>query len=147
VRDVRDIVVSGWHYWDVKDAYSAYYHIKRGASFGFNSWTSWNKFICEFLDTKIYMVRFEDLKTEPMIELIKILTHLKIERSYEQIKGAIEAQLFEKRKKEFVDAKDEAKALLLYRGEIGRHIEELSQELIELITTENYHVLKHLRYV
>lgn len=147
VRDIRDIVVSGWHYWDVLDAYSAYCHIQRGCSFGFCDWTPWNKFVREFLDTNIYMVKYEDLRTEPELELIKILTHLKIERTYEQIKLAIEAQSFEKRKKEFIEAKEDAKAHLMYRGEIGRHNEELSPELISLITRENYDTLKHLRYI
>ena len=147
IRDIRDIVISTFHYWQDKDMFQSYCKTKRGFSSGLSAWTSWDNHVRMWLDTGVYWVKYENLLKDTKEECLKILSNLKIAREDYLIEEAIANQAFEKRKREFIESYDDERASLLYKGQAGTYKEEMSKELQDFIVQENFSIMSYLGYV
>lgn len=58
----------------------------------------WNEYELEFLDAKVFTVRYEDMRSDPESECRRILDYLGESRSHEHIRCSIELQSFHRRK-------------------------------------------------
>jgi hypothetical protein len=140
VRDIRDIVVSSFHYWDDLDMKAAYQRTKCGHVHA----SPWNIYIKDWVAQNPYTVRYEDLLANTEAEVKKMLLSLGIEEP-KNILACLERQSFGVRKQEFESTRD-PRLRLFYKGKSGLHKEEIEDDLLELITSENRNELMMLGY-
>ncbi len=98
------------------------------------------------------LVRYEDIRANPISEFRKILTHFGIDPVVERVKRAIElVELDKLRKKEqekgFIESSPHAKNQFFGKGEIGGYKNKLTVKQINTIEKKFGHVMKKLGYL
>lgn len=92
----------------------------------------WAEHARPLLTNDHFFVRYEDLLAQPEVECQRILKHLGLQRSPEQIREAIRNQSFETRRKEFAEIGDLKKAAFMRVGRSEQWPEQLSHSQIRL---------------
>jgi len=88
---------------------------------------SWKEHYSSYLEKHdVIILRYEDFIDHPERELVKILEHLEIERTPQEISNAIRHQSKEERKKEFLEKGDMENYHFIRSGSSGNWREEFS---------------------
>ncbi len=149
VRDPRDVVISGVHYFSflprllaektrssninhtLKKTYNRIVSNKEkkrqmidailNGNTKINPWFAckWKDHFSSYLDKNILIIKYEDLIDTPELESQKILNYLGIEKKQEHIKSSIVNQSFQKRKKNDTNKRDSHQKKLLRKGTYG----------------------------
>jgi hypothetical protein len=158
VRDPRDIVISGVHYFNFKRTlFSKMSKFSKATTLlnktisnkekkkqmilsvlngseTVNTWhkNSWQKHYSTYLNKNILFVKYEDLIDSPEIEGKNILNYLKISVPETHIKKSIEKQSFQNKKLEIINSNDKQLKKLLRQGKYGYWKKEFSKKEILL---------------
>lgn len=113
-----------------------------------NPWLkpSWQEFVTPYLNSKTFVLRYEQLLKDPVSESNRILNFLGIYRAQEEVENAVEAQSFSRRKKEFELAELHEQSAFLRSGSSGQWKHELSKAQISLFEQELGEKLKELGF-
>ncbi len=155
VRDVRDVVVSGSHYfsfrsrtltgrlgraarwlWPPSPEAETRRRVDRmlnAAAAGDASvspWCAmtWDSHVADYLDAGAFVVRYEDMLHTPESECGRLLQHLGVHSSAERIRAAIARHAFASAKMRFAMSGDSKRAAFLRQGSSGGWIKALSSE-------------------
>jgi len=165
IRDPRDVVISGVHYFnflpkqlskkesDVNRVLKKVYYktvskkekkrqMIKAVLYGnntINHWfaTSWKNHFTDYNSSSILFVKYEDLIDSPERECHKILKYLKISTDKEHIRGSIKKQSFQRRKLEPIDRNKKQLKNLLRKGAYGYWKHEFTKKEANLFT-ENF---------
>jgi len=162
IRDPRDVVISGIHYFNflprllaekgktstinrvLRKTYNKLVSNKEkkrqmidavlNGNKKINPWfeSSWKEHSSSFLNNDILIVKYEDLVDSPEIESQKILNYLEINKSEEHIKKSVISQSFQKRKIKDSAKKDSHQKKLLRKGTYGNWKESFTKGEITL---------------
>ena len=160
VRDPRDVVISGVHYFSflpkllakknknlkinsvLRKTYNKLVSKKEkkrqmintvlNGNKKINPWfeSSWKEHSSSFLNKDILIIKYEDLVDSPELESQKILNYLKIKKSKEHIKKSVINQSFQKRKIKDSVKKDSHQKKLLRKGTYGNWKESFTKDEI-----------------
>lgn len=143
VRDVRDVAVSGAHYFSFErrsiasrlmsclgrlrgcDSESrrvrAMLRVLANGDSDVSEWCGrpWDVSVNEYLDAGALVVRYEDLLDAPERQCLRLLAHLGVERSATWVRSAIQTQSFAAAKSRFLERRDFARAKFLREGRAG----------------------------
>lgn len=108
--------------------------------------TPWDEHVDPYLESGAVVVRYEDLRTDPLAECGRILSHLGINRPTAAVEEAIKAQSFEARKRAFRQDAEDGKADFLRRGEAEAWRRELSPRQATRIERAFAHTMERLGY-
>ncbi|MEZ5582532.1 MAG: sulfotransferase domain-containing protein [Candidatus Competibacteraceae bacterium] len=176
VRDPRDIVISGAHYFyfdrapRMRDALkklpmglrfynavinSMHYKLLRMTEtvmYGCAAthvWCAvpWAEHVCAYLDASVFTVRYEDMLDDPLHEATRIAEYLKLSRSEQQLKNAISRQSFDTKKKALHGADLQRNSKILREGRSGQWKEQLQPALASKLTEHVKDIMKRLDYV
>ncbi len=153
VRDVRDVVVSGAHYFSFRSRTLAG-RARRAARWLWpptpqaettrridcmlnaaaagdrtaSPWcaSSWDSHVADYLDAGAFVVRYEDMLHAPEAECCRLLQHLGVHSSAERIRAAIARQTFANAKTRFTTSGDCKRAAFLRQGSSGGWINTLT---------------------
>jgi hypothetical protein len=174
VRDVRDIAVSGAHYFSFRPKsktgrivhrLQALTKPTRQRSSGCENlgvmiralsdgdpavspWCSrpWDEHLREYLDARVFFVRYEDALSTPERTCQRILAHLGVDRPLFHIRAAIEAQRFETAKRRFLAQGEFDRAAFLREGRSGSWLASLTHEQRRFCEARFGHTLSRLGY-
>ena len=174
VRDVRDVVVSGAHYfsfrsrtlvgrlsraarwlWPPSPETETRRRVDRmlnAAAAGDRSvspWcaTAWDSHVADYLDAGAFVVRYEDMLHTPESECHRLLQHLGAHSSAERVRAAIARQAFANAKMRFATAGDSTRAAFLRQGSSGGWIKALTPEQSTFCDERFAPILARLGYV
>ena len=174
VRDVRDVVVSGAHYfsfrsrtlsgrlgraarwlWPPSPAAETRRRIDRmlnAAAIGdrrVSPWcaTTWDAHVADYLDAGAFVVRYEDMLHTPESECQRLLQHLGVHSSAERVRAAIARQAFATAKMRFATRGDSKRAAFLRQGASGVWIKTLTPEQSTFCAERFAPTLARLGYV
>jgi hypothetical protein len=143
VRDVRDVAISGAHYFSferrslLKRASARLHCVYEGrgdrprvpdmlrvlaeGDADVSEWCSrpWDEGVNEYLNAGALVVRYEDLLSAPEGQCRRLLAHLGVERSAAKVRMAIAVQSFAAVKRKFLEHADLARATFLREGRAG----------------------------
>ena len=155
VRDVRDVVVSGAHYfsfrsrtltgrlgraarwlWPPSPAAETRRRVDRmlnAAAAGdrqVSPWcaATWDSHVADYLDAGAFVVRYEDMLHAPESECSRLLQHLGVHCSAERIRAAIARQAFANARMRFATRGDDKRTAFLRQGSSGAWIKTLTPE-------------------
>lgn len=111
-----------------------------------NTVGNWSEHVTYWRDQNVCVVRYEDLLEDAEGELKRIFSALGANVNDDALKKAVSNQSFAKRKKEFLEAKDDVNAKFLRRGTMGDWKRFFPQGLVEEIEREHDQVMKSLGY-
>lgn len=175
IRDPRDIVVSGSHYFMVNPQYvvapkllaslpaglvinnrvgftDKYIRdtlttgLLRGTSEGAWLHVPWKEHVYGYLNSGALIIQYETLITKPLHEAQRICEYLNIDRSDRELGQSIHIQSFEIKKNQLLEHNETAKANLLRRGRPGEWKTALSTENLNMINDELREILNELGY-
>jgi hypothetical protein len=154
VRDVRDVALSGAHYFSFRDrsavgrlAYLARsvrrklapraevdYRLRRMlealavGDASVSEWCArpWDEHVQGYLAADAFVVRYEDLLDDAEGQARRLLRHLGIERTSAQIRAALQRQSFAAARQRFLVAGDVARAKFLRAGRHGDWVSVLT---------------------
>ncbi|MDJ0535701.1 MAG: sulfotransferase domain-containing protein [Xenococcaceae cyanobacterium MO_207.B15] len=106
----------------------------------------WKDHVMGYLKSSSLLIRYEDLRAEPISEAKRICEYLNIERSEKKLMESIYNQSFEKKKKMFLDSSQLKNASFLRKGTSGEWNKMLSAENIKMINEELGDFLAELGY-
>jgi hypothetical protein len=110
----------------------------------YESWTNQS-------EIPVLVIRYEDMKAEPLATFKKIVAFFKLNKSEEQIQNALDACAFDKLKKaEDEDGfreKNKKSERFFRKGKIGSWKEELSEEQIDILLKDHKVVMIKLNYL
>lgn len=148
VRDVRDAVLSYYH-WRCgfsDEAGTLHDFLRREGFTGRRPFDDWADFNTEWLkwgkSKQIHVIRYEDIKLNPIKTVRSLLSFLKQDRDINAIRRAIENSSFLKVSKEEVSADRK----IFRKGLIGEWRLSLDEEAKKLITQKAYDTLDLLEY-
>jgi hypothetical protein len=102
VRDIRDIVISTSHFFKAfknKSYGEIMLDLKKGCPGEIAPWCfPYNKYIDDYLENNVFILKYEDLLSDGIPEIKKILKHLKIEASDVKIQQSIDKHSVKNRK-------------------------------------------------
>ncbi|MEX3009241.1 sulfotransferase domain-containing protein [Hoeflea sp. TYP-13] len=144
VRDPRDILVSGMHYFfkGKPDADKKMLRRMQG-SLGFRSW---QQYVDEFQASSCPIVRYEDLLLNTEKELARLLTRAGLDFCLRQLKTAVHDQSFEVARSRYRKTGELHKLNHARSGTIGGHRHALSVEMIERVNREMSASMSRLGY-
>jgi hypothetical protein len=175
IRDPRDIIVSASHYFHLPPHYlriyllmslfpsgsEMYYKLFNTQKYNLDILTRgllkgikdivwlhvpWNEHVMGYLKSDVLIIKYEDLKSDPLCEAKKICGYLNIERSEKKLLESISIQSFDNKKKKFLENNDLQKAKFLRKGKTGEWKEVLSDHNINMINEEIGDFLQQLGY-
>jgi hypothetical protein len=174
VRDVRDVVVSGAHYfsfrsrtlggrlgraarwlWPPSPEAEAMRRVDRmlntaAAGDGrVSPWcaATWDSHVADYLDAGAFVIRYEDMLHTPESECSRLLQHLGAHSSAERIRAAIARQAFANAKLRFATNGDSKRAAFLRQGSSGDWIKTLTSEQSAFCAERFAPMLARLGYV
>ncbi|MEM9905557.1 MAG: sulfotransferase domain-containing protein [Cyanobacteria bacterium P01_D01_bin.44] len=77
----------------------------------------WRNYVTEYLNDGVFYVRYEDMLRTPKEECFRILDHLGVSRTEQEVRSAIQAQAFDRVKQKFLGANDNRKSDFLKSGQ------------------------------
>lgn len=95
---------------------------------------SWCAHWQPYAEAGVPIIRYEDLLAQPETEARKILQHLRLERSAEEVAAAIEEQSFARKKATLQERGETGRAKFLRVGKSGQWREQLPRHLQERFT-------------
>lgn len=156
VRDVRDVALSGAHYFsfrrstlsgrleylartvrrnlspraDIADRLRRMLEVLSAGNAGVSEWCThpWDEHVNAYLEVGTFVLRYEDLLDDPEREVRRLLGHLGIERTTTEIWAAIRHQSFAVARQRFLAAGDLARAAFLRAGRHGDWLSALTAE-------------------
>lgn len=155
IRDPKDVVISGSHYFDFKnfpqklikkvgltiDTPSIFsvsknqkkkkmIHAILHGDEKVNQWLSlsWKDHLETFIDKDVLTIRYEDMLTAPQESCIKIASYLAIDVDISYIDTCIKKQSFEKKKKDSIPTEDPHFKKLLRKGSQGYWKNEFTEQ-------------------
>lgn len=174
VRDVRDVAVSGAHYFSfrpkskirriahkLRSLKKPTRHLTSGcANLGamiralsdgdpaVSPWCArpWDEHLREYLDARAFFVRYEDVLFTPERTCRRILGHLGVDRPLSHIRSAIEAQRFDTAKRRFLAQGELDRAAFLREGRSGSWLASLTNEQRQFCEARFGHTLSRLEY-
>lgn len=176
VRDPRDVIISASNYYRLQPrfkmlqmamrrlpggnmVYKNVFHTQRykqdvmteallKGSKTQGAWLSipWKSHVEGYLKSDVLIIKYEDLKENPLLEAKKICSVLNIERSETELLSSIENQSFENKKKLFLKSNQVGKAHFLRSGVAGSWRRELSKTNIQMILDNIGDALNSLGY-
>jgi hypothetical protein len=113
-----------------------------------NIWlrTSWRDHVQSWLASPALMIRYEDLRSDPLQQAERITEFVGIKRTMDDLQQAIESQSFETRKKMFLESGKKTKAAFLRKGSTDAWKTILSQDNTNSINNELKDLLIQLGY-
>ena len=156
VRDGRDAIVSYYHFNKKHGSNCSLQKMLLNGTEIFPS--KWHIHASEWLknpyNAEIITIRYEDLINQPLIELKKICSFIKINRSNELLTKVIEGNKIDKMRDRVIKtggmghhAWQGDKASNFFRkGKIGGYKDEIPKELITYFNNEAYEQLIHFNY-
>ena len=174
VRDVRDVVVSGAHYfsfrsrtlagcmgragrwlWPPSPEAESRRRVDRMLSAvasgdrHVSPWcaTTWDSHVAAYLDAGAFVIRYEDMLHTPESECHRLLQHLGVHSSTERIRAAIARQAFANAKMRFVTSGDDKRAAFLRQGSSGGWVKSLTPEQSTFCAERFARMLGRLGYV
>jgi hypothetical protein len=176
VRDVRDVVISGAHYFQFMPKGPITSFVKRFPRLNYyyrrifrprepyritrmieivdkgdatTSWCKipWDQHVQSYLDQNILFVRYKDLLSTPLLVCQKILSQLKVNRTAEEIGAAIERQSFDVVKRKFAEQGDLKKERFLREGRSDSWQSKLTEPQKEFLARRFAVKLGELGYV
>lgn len=160
VRDVRDVTVSGAHYFDKSkhdawrderglphlDKFEAMTQtVIKGGVYG-HCRRPWGQHVRGYLDNGAFYIRYEDLLSKPEEVLTRIHEHVGIPVDKERMAHAIQNQSFDVAKARYEEKGDKRKANFLRKGASGGYADELTPDQIERLETAYSPLLERLGY-
>jgi hypothetical protein len=96
-----------------------------------NSWlrVSWHDHWCPYAQAGVLVIRYEDLLTAPDEQAARVLCHLGIERTANEIAAAVENQSFKRKKEMLLQKGETGQAKFLRVGKSGQWREKLPRRL------------------
>lgn len=173
VRDVRDVIVSGAHYfsfrsrsvkgrlcragrwlWPLSPEADTRRRVERmlaAAAEGdrrVSPWcaTAWDTHVDEYTAAGAFIVRYEDLLHEPEAVCGRLLRHLGVARTSERIRAAIARQSFAAARSRFEARGDSRRATFLREGSSGAWIKTLTPEQTSFCSERFAPTLERLGY-
>ena len=174
VRDVRDVVVSGAHYFSFRSRTLAG-RMSRAARWLWppsleaetsrrvdrmltaaasgdrrvSPWcaTAWDSHVADYLDAGAFVVRYEDMLHTPESECHRLLQHLGVHSSAERVRAAIARQAFANAKMRFATSGDGKRAAFLRQGSSGGWIKTLTPEQDSFCAERFAPILARLGYI
>ncbi|WP_321283952.1 sulfotransferase domain-containing protein [uncultured Vibrio sp.] len=177
VRDPRDVVISASAFFGAPPRYrllfDAFGLFPRGKSFyrrlfnskiyvhdfmiqvvlngsDYGAWlsTPWKKHVDEYIKSGIMIVRYEDLLSDAVSEMKRILDYIGVSKSLDEIVAAVNSQSFENKRKKLEADGDYGRLHFLRNGNKGQYISQLTvlqckrmeQDLTEILKTFEYEV-------
>jgi hypothetical protein len=156
IRDPRDVVISGIHYFSflpkllaeknveinniLKITYNAIVSKKEkkrqmieailNGNTTINSWfkNSWSSHYLSYKNKDVLILKYEDMLKYSDLESHKILNYLGIEKDDEHIKNSIKNQSFQKRKQLDKNKKDTHQKKILRKGKIGEWKKDFTEK-------------------
>ena len=156
VRDPRDIVISGAHYFKFKGIFpnSLRSKIKKMFKTVLNGRKKthyycripWSQHVKPFIENNIFYVKYENMLLNPKEQCLRICEHLKIKVSEQKLLQAIENQSFGNKKEFFKKIKNFNSYRHLRSGKMGEWKTQLSKVQINRLTRELNPTLDLLGY-
>jgi hypothetical protein len=157
VRDPRDVICSGAHYFDLghyherfgpgADRYEAMsLTLLRGGVYG-GCQKLWREHVNQPFPANLCMVRYEDLVTRPTIEMRRIADAIGGDIAPGRIESAVARQSFAVRRAADLEAGDPDRLALLRKGVPGAHRDELPAALKAMVEAELGPELRHFGYL
>lgn len=176
VRDVRDIAISGANFFElhqtnlidriicklpkISDYYYKHMFISESKKIrtminvldkGNSSvpWCQipWDEHVIEYLTNGVLVIKYEDLLANPELECQKILSHIGIEKSEQEIKTAIKNQSFGTIKEKFKLGNDKRRETFLREGKSGSGKKKLTAKQNKFLTDRFFETLNSLDYL
>ena len=96
----------------------------------------------------VVTVRYEDLLKQPVLELNRVVTELKLSNDIAHpVEIVVEDQSFERKREEFVSSGDHRNAIFLRSGKAGDWERFLSPYLLDRIMSEHRQVMMRMGYM
>lgn len=157
VRDPRDVVCSGAHYWQAKafnehygsntDKYEAMIQTVLEGSFYPHCRRPWKYHIRDYRYRAGLIVKYEDLLKSTRSELSKIMIFLGLERSQEHLETVVLEQSFESVKSKAKATGDQRNINFLRKGKASSYRNELNAEQCERIVSGCEPEISELGYI
>jgi hypothetical protein len=106
----------------------------------------WDEHIYAYVDAGACVIKYEDLLATPERECRRLLAHFGVERSAAQVQHAIAAQTFQVAKRRFLAQGDEKRANFLREGRAGAWSTRLSPAQQQFCRERFGKLLSHLGY-
>lgn len=151
VRDGRDAMVSYYHFQQgIGDPLSWEYLIEHGAKY----YGRWHNHVQEWranpYNAQMIMIRYEDLLSNPIQEMLKLCDFAEIERDEATLQWAIDNAAFDKmqqREKTFGAGNNFSDDhLFVRRGKKGSYKDEMPPEILKQFVAQSYDTLATLGY-
>lgn len=173
-RDVRDVVVSGAHYFsfrsrtlagvlgraarwlrpptpeeEIKRRVDRMLHATAEGDRSVSAWcaTAWDAHVDEYLDAGVFVIRYEDMLHAPERECARLLLHLGLRSSADGIRAAVARQSFAHAKRRFTMHGDKQRATFLRQGSSGAWIDTLTAAQSAFCAERFAPTLERLGYV
>jgi sulfotransferase family protein len=174
VRDVRDVIVSGAHYFSFRSRTVAG-RLSRAARWlrpptpeeetqrrvdkmlnataegdrHVSRWcaTAWDAHVREYLNAGAFVLRYEDMVVAPERESARLLLHLGLRGCADRVRAAIARQSFDCAKRRFAMQGDQQRAAFLRRGSPGTWIDTLTPAQSAFCTERFAPTLERLGYL
>ena len=135
-RDPRDVSLSGAKYFKFESAESeddkldSMINATLNGDKNIHYWIRipWLEHVQAFISSNAFVVKYEDLLENPLQECTRILDYLNIKREKSDILHAIDVQSFAKKKAQFIENGEQAKANFMKVGEKEQWRNVLSEE-------------------
>ena len=108
---------------------------------------TWDKHVAQYLNNEVLIIKYEDLLLNPQVECQKILSHIGINRSEEQIDSAIKNQSFKAVKEKSKSSSDKRQKTILRHGRSGAWKEKLTIKQKDFLTNRFFDTLNSLEYL
>lgn len=107
----------------------------------------WDEHVTEYLSNEVLFIKYENLLINPHLECQKILSHIGIHRSEEQIDTAIKKQSFKAVKEKSKSSNDKRQKNILRQGISGVWEEKLTIKQKYFLTNRFFDTLNSLGYL
>lgn len=154
VRDARDAVISYYHwrkgFSDEKEELHDF--ICRDGYYNKKPFDDWTAFCTSWKewgnDHELHVIRYEDIKFNPLQTIQETLRFLGLERSEDQILTSLEKSSFSKVKQQETNALDNKDSPRIFRkGQVGEWMEVLDDKSLSMISSKTYACLEDLSYI
>ena len=109
--------------------------------------TPWDKHLDDYLNSNVLVVKYEDMRNDPVTYVRLTLKNFDIESSDEKIKSVINNQSFEVKRIKFINENDKRRHGHMREGNLSSWQNILNHEQINFLNTQFEKQLKHFNYI